>query len=102
MIIWNLEEVSLSTVQLLIYQAKEKYRGVFEINIYLSIQKPTWGVSRGPKGRVGKGTGGVSPPVGGGSGASPEKILKKKWSKTVQSGVQIKPFKLTQTKLYLL
>ena len=26
------------------------------------------GGSRGPKGRVGKGTGGVSPPVGGGSG----------------------------------
>ena len=35
------------------------------------------GFSRGPKGRVGEGTGGVSPPVGGGPGASPEKILKK-------------------------
>ena len=46
----------------------------YQINIYLSIQKPTWGVSRGPKGRVGKGTGGVSPPVGGGSGASPRKF----------------------------
>ena len=65
------------------------------------IQKPTWGgFPRGPKGRVGEGTGGVSPPVGGGSGASPEKILIK-WSKMVQSGVQIKPFKLTKTKLHL-
>ena len=36
------------------------------------------GGSRGPKGRVGEGTGVVSPPVGGGSGASPEIILKKK------------------------
>ena len=34
------------------------------------------GFSR-PEGPSGEGTGGVSPPVGGGSGASPEKILKK-------------------------
>ena len=35
------------------------------------------GGSRGPKGRVGEGTGGVSPPVGGGSGGLPRENLEK-------------------------
>ena len=36
------------------------------------------GGSRGPKGRVGEGTGGVSPPVGGGSGGLPRVNFEKK------------------------
>ena len=65
------------------------------------IQKSTWGgFSRGPKGRVGRVREGCPLRLVGVRGASPKKIWKK-WCKMVQSGVQIKSFKLTQTLLYL-
>ena len=52
------------------------------------------GFSR-PEGPSESGYGRVSPSVGGGSGGLPRENFEK-MKQTVQSGVQIKPFKLTQ------
>ena len=41
------------------------------------IQNSTWGVFSRPEGPSGKGTGGVSPPVGGGSGGLPRENFEK-------------------------
>ena len=47
------------------------------MSTYFGVADPEYNLGRVLEGGEGEGTGGVSPAVGWGSGASPEKILKK-------------------------